>query len=172
MSCSALTGGILDLCNDGFSGIDKVYIGNGPVDSYAETAGVVTEITVAGTALAPADFYTFEMPRQTGNFVETITATQENGTLQFQQDVTMIFNQMSADKRNQILLMGQATSMIVIVKDNNQKFWSVGLEHGAYMTAGTAESGTAYSDRGGYSITLTGVEKHPTYEVTSSIVEA
>ena len=103
MSCSALTGGILDLCNDGFGGIQKIFLANGPVESFTETAGIVSDIVVGGSSLAPADFFEFEVPRQTSTFTETITPTQENGTLTFQQDVVMIFNQMSADKRNQIL---------------------------------------------------------------------
>ena len=106
MSCSALTGGILDLCNDGFGGIQKIFLANGPVESFTETAGVVSDIVVGGSSLAPADFFGFEVPRQTSTFTETITPTQENGTLTFQQDVVMIFNAMSADKRNQILLNG------------------------------------------------------------------
>lgn len=172
MSCSALTGGILDLCNDGFGGIQKIFLANGPVESFAETNGLVTAITVGGSALAPADFFEFEVPRQTSTFTETITPTQENGTLTFQQDVVMIFNAMSADKRNQILLMGQATTMVAVALDGNGKYWSVGLEFGAYMSAGTATSGTAYADRNGYEITISGMEKVPSFEVTGSIVEA
>ena len=172
MSCSALTGGILDLCNDGFSGIQKIFLANGPVESFTETAGVVSDIVVGGSSLAPADFFEFEVPRQTSTFTETITPTQENGTLTFQQDVVMIFNAMSADKRNQILLMGQATTMVAVALDGNGKYWSVGLEFGAYMSAGTATSGTAYADRNGYEITISGMEKVPSFEVTGSIVEA
>ena len=172
MSCSAITGGILDLCNDGFSGIDKVFIANGPVESFAETAGVVTAITVGGAALTPTDFFTFEVPRQTSSITETVTATQENGTLTFQQDCSMVFNHLSAEKRNQLLLIGQATTMVVVVKDNSAQYWSIGIENGAYLTAGTVTSGVAYSDRGGMEITVSGLERNPMFEVTSTIVEA
>jgi hypothetical protein len=172
MSCSNLTAGILDLCNDGFGGVQKVFLANGPVTSFAHTDGVVTSITVDGDPVTPQDFFVFEVPRQTSSFTETITATQENGTLMFEQSLTMIFNQMSADKRNQILLMGQATTMLAVFLDGNGKYWSVGLELGSYMSAGTVVSGVAYSDRSGYEITITGTEKVPSFEVTGSIVEA
>ena len=79
---------------------------------------------------------------------------------------------MEADKRNQLLLMAEATSMVIVAKDNNGKYWSVGLERGGYMTSGTAVSGVAYSDRNGYEIIVGGMEAKPIYEVTSSIVEA
>ena len=172
MACSNLTAGILDLCNDGFGGIQKIFLANGPVESFTETAGVVSVITVGGSALAPADFFEFEVPRQTSTFNETITATQENGTVTYQQDITMVFNQMEAAKRNQILLMAQATTMVAIAEDGNGKYWSIGLEFGAYMSAGTATSGTAYADRNGYEITISGMEKTPSFEVDSAIVTA
>jgi hypothetical protein len=82
-----------------------------------------------------------------------------------------VFNKMEATKRNQILLMAEATSMVVVFKDNNGKYFSVGLEKGAYMSAGSAASGTAYGDRSGYELTISGMEAAPAYEVTGSIVE-
>ena len=104
---------------------------------------------------------------------ETITATQENGTVTYRsRSVTMVFNQMMAEKRNQILLMAQATTMVAVAKDSNGKYWSIGLELGAYMSAGTATAGTVYSDRNGYEITISGMEKAPMFEITGSIVEA
>ena len=172
MSCSNLVGGILDLCNDGFSGIEKVYIGNGPVESFVSAAGVISSITVGGVAMVPADFYTFEVPRQTSQIVETYNVSQENGTLNFQQDLSMVFNHLSADKRDKMLLLAQATSLVVVAKDNNGVLWSVGIENGAYMTAGTSDTGLAYGDRAGYTVTLSGVERAPMYEVDSAIVEA
>lgn len=172
MACSNLTAGILDLCNDGFGGIEKIFLGNGPVQSFTETAGVVSDIVVGGSSVTPADFFVFEVPRQTSAVNETITPTQENGTVTYQQDLTMIFNQMQAEKRNQILLMAQATTMVAVAKDGNGKYWSIGLEFGAYMSAGTATSGTAYADRSGYEITISGMEKTPMFEVNGSLVEA
>lgn len=169
MACSNLTGGILDLCNNGFAGVQTLYIANGPTESFVETAGVVSDIVVAGVSLVPADFYTFQLPRQTANLIETATANQENGTLMFQQDLTVSFNQLEAEKRNKLLLMLQATSMICVAMDNNGRAWSIGLSLGCYASTATADTGTAYSDRGGYTITLSGTEKEPMYEVDSAI---
>lgn len=172
MACSNLTGGFTLDCNDANGGIDKIFIANGPVESITETAGTITAITVGGSALVPADFFEFEVPRQTSSFTETINVSQENGTVFYDQALTMVFNKMEATKRDQILLMAQATNMVVVFKDNTGKYFSVGVERGAYMTAGTAVSGTAYADRNGYEITVSGAEASPSFEVTGSIVEA
>lgn len=172
MACSNLTAGFTLDCNDSNGGIDKIFIANGPVESITETAGLVTAITVGGSALAPSDFFEFEVPRQTSSFAETVAVSQENGTVTYDQALTMVFNKMDATKRNQILLMAEATSMVVVFKDANGKFFSVGLERGAYMSAGSATSGTAYADRNGYEITISGMEASPSFEITSTIVEA
>jgi len=172
MACSNLTAGFTLDCNDSNGGIDKIFISNGPVDSITETNGTITAITVAGSALTPSDFFDFEVPRQTSSFTETINVSQENGTVFYDQALTMIFNKMEAAKRDQILLMAQATDMVVVFKDNNAKYFSVGVERGAFMTAGSSLSGTAYGDRNGYELTISGMEEKPSFEVTGSIVEA
>jgi hypothetical protein len=171
MACSNLTAGFTLDCNESNGGIDKIFIANGPVESITESAGVVTAITVSGSPLVPGDFFVFEVPRQTSSITETHTVSQTNGTLFYDQALSMVFNKMEATKRNQLLLMGQATNMVVVAKDNNGKYWSIGLERGAYMTAGTSVSGTAYGDQNGYQITISGTELYPMYEVTSTIVE-
>ncbi len=172
MACSNLTAGFTLDCNDSNGGIDKVFIANGAVESITESAGTITAITVGGAALTPSDFFEFEVPRQTSSFTETINVSQENGTVFYDQALTMSFNKMEASKRDQILLMAQATNMVVVFKDNNGKYFSVGVEKGAFMTAGSSVSGTAYGDRNGYEITISGMEASPSFEVTGSIVEA
>ena len=172
MAGSNLTAGFTLDCNDSNGGIDKIFIANGPVESVTESNGVISAITVGGSALTPSDFFEFEVPRQTSSFTETINVSQENGTVFYDQALTLIFNKMEASKRDQILLMAQATNMVVVFKDNNEKFFSVGVERGAFMTAGSSLSGTAYGDRNGYELTISGMEEAPSYEVTGSIVEA
>jgi len=172
MSCSNISSGFTLDCNDSQGGVDKIFIANGPVESFTEAAGLVSAITVGGSAIAPADFFEFEVPRQTSSITETPTPSQENGTLFFDQAVTFYLNKMEAEKRNQLLLMAQATSMIVVVKDTNGKYWSVGLEKGAYMSGGSTTTGVSYGDRNGYEIIISGMEKEPMFEVDGSIVEA
>ena len=171
MACNLNSGWVLD-CSDSQGGIEAIFMTSGPVDSITETAGNITAITVGGSALVPADWLKFETPRQTSSISETITPSQENGTVTYQQDLTCIFNKMSADKRNEILLMAQNQNLVVVAKDNNSTYWSIGIERGAYMTSGTAESGVAYQDRSGYTLVISGLEKAPMYTVSASIIEA
>jgi hypothetical protein len=171
MACDITSGFTLD-CNDSNGGIEKIFIANGPVQSIAETQGLISAITVGGSALTPSDFFAFEVPRQTSSFTETINVSNENGTVFYDQALTMILNKMEAAKRDQILLLSQNNEMVVVFKDNNDKYFSVGIQRGAYMTAGTGVSGVAYGDRNGYELTFSGMEEQPAFEVTGSIVEA
>jgi len=171
MSCNITAGFNLD-CNHSNGGIEKIFIANGPVESITETSGTITAITGGGSALTPSDFFEFEVPRQPSSFTETINVSNENGTVFYDQALTMIFNKMEATKRDQILLLSQNNEMVVVFKDNNGKYFSVGVERGAYMTAGTSVSGVAYGDRNGYELTISGMEEQPAFEVTGSIVEA
>ena len=171
MSLCNLTSGWNIDCKSSQGGIVKIFIANGPVDAYAETNGVLTSVSVGGTPLTPADFFEFQVPKQTSSFTEQVNASTENGTVFYQQDLILVFNKMEASKRNQILLMAQNENMFVVAKDGNGKYWSCGLTRGSSLTAGSLTSGTAYGDRNGGELTLTGLEPMPSFEVTSTIVE-
>lgn len=170
MACNLSSGWTID-CKDSQGGIVKVFIANGPAVSFTEASGVITAINDAGGALGPADFFEFEVPKQTSSLTETVNASTENGTVFYQQDLILVFNKMEAAKRNQILLMAQNEDLVVVAKDGNGKYWSVGITRGASLTAGSLTSGTAYGDRNGGELTLTGLEPQPMFEVTSTIVE-
>lgn len=170
MACNLTSGWSID-CKDSQGGIVKIFIANGPVVSFTETAGVITAISDAGGTLGPADFFEFEVPKQTSSLTETVNASTENGTVFYQQDLILVFNKMEASKRNQILLMAQNEDLIVVAKDGNGKYWSVGISRGASLTAGSLTSGTAYGDRNGGELTLTGLEPAPMFEVSGTIVE-
>jgi len=171
MACDITSGWTID-CKDSQGGIVSIFIANGPVDGFTEASGVLSAVTVGGVALAPADFFEFEVPKQTSSLTETVNASTENGTVFYQQDLVLVFNKLEAAKRNQIALMAQNENMFVVAKDGNGKYWSVGLERGASLTAGSSASGTAYGDRNGGELTLTGLEASPMFEVDSAIVEA
>ena len=172
MACSAITAGVINGCSTNQGGLDAVYIANGAVQSFAETAGTITSITVAGSALTPSDWFKFETPRQTSSVTETVTGDISQGTVTYAQVANIILNQMQASTRDQLQLLFEATNLVVVVKDNNNRFFSIGISRGAYGTTSANTSGVAYQDRNGYDISIEGMEPAPMFEVTSTIVEA
>ena len=171
-----LTAGISLDCRDSNGGIEKIFVANANGEvTYTLTSGSdceIDSISVDGVALTPSDFFTYELTKQTSSFTETATISSENATIFYEQAVTMIFTKMQCAVRDQLLLLGQNTELLVIVKDNNGIYWTVGLERGAELTAGTTSTGVAYGDRSGYELVVTGREKLPTFTVDSTVVIA
>ena len=171
MACSNLSAGVLSGCSSNQGGLEAIFIANGAVESFTEAAGLVSAITVGGSALVPADFFKFEVPRQTSSISETATGDVSAGTVTYAQTAIVILNQLQASTRDQLALIFQATNMVVVAKDNNGKYWSVGLSRGAYGQSATTTSGVSYQDASRYEITIEGIEPQPMFEVTGSIVE-
>jgi len=169
MPC-VLTSGVGTDCRDNAGGIEYAYIldATGQDIVVTEAAGVVSAITVGATSITTlsADMFLFDQVRQTANMTETGTFSDENGTVFFSNVVNLVFNKLEATKLQQLTLLAQNAKLLVIVKDNNGKFWMVGNERGAVATSSTAESGTAFGDRNGFSIELTGLAPDAMFEVT------
>ena len=172
MACSAITSGVINGCSSNQGGLQAVYIANGPVESFIESNGTISSITVGGSALTPSDWFEFEVPRQTSSFTEAVTGDVSQGTVTYAQSVILILNQMQASTRDQLQLIFEATSMVVVVKDNNNRFFTVGISRGAYGSTATNTSGTAFQDASKYEITIEGIEPKPSFEVDGAIIEA
>ena len=177
MAC-LLTSGIAKGCRDNSGGIKRVLIANkSKVSSIApaqgavgtpEDTGVITSITMAS---ASDYFYEFVPNKMSSNWVENIQSNLQNGTIGYEQVLTLMFAKNEAAKRNQIKLLGQA-EVVVMVEDYNNKYWMLGEINGMELSGGNSGSGTALTDMNGWNITLTGMEHEPAREVDSTIVDA
>ena len=94
----------------------------------------------------------FAFKSQTANFTQTLNYS-ENGTSFWSQAISLIFAKQDTLKRLSIQSLMQAECQAIVTDNNNQKFL-VGLNFPLYMTEGTADSGTAFTDNNSYNITL------------------
>lgn len=164
MACSLTQGYALD-CKDSTGGITEVYfIEKANVITLSTSSGVVTGITKASGGKRG---YRYELPKETGSFTHNPQISQENGTLFFEQNLTIVINKLSTPVNTEIKLLAQNV-LIAIVKDNNNKYWMLGKDRGIDMTASTGGSGTAFGDRSGYSLVFMGKEPDYLYEVTEA----
>jgi hypothetical protein len=159
-----VTSNICKGCRDTVGGIKQVYIIAGEVTGTTEN-GTQEILTIGGTGTT----FTFQVEKNTSSFTETITPSLENGTVFYDQQVVLVFNKLQQSTRNQIKLLAQNTDMKVIVETNDGSLFYLGEDFGMFMNAGTAESGTTFGDRQGYSITLQAFEKEPAKELASSV---
>lgn len=165
MACALTQGYTLD-CKDSLGGLKSVlFIESENVSVATEAAGVVTDISLA----VGKYFYKYELVKETSMFMETVTASIQNGTIFYAQELTIVLNKLQANTRNEILLLAK-NNLVAIVEDKNGKYWYLGQNGGLDITGGTAGSGTAAGDRSGYELTFSGQEKELAPEVTSSII--
>jgi hypothetical protein len=143
------------------------FIEKANVSSVATASGVVTGLTKA----SGKRFWKYELPKETGNFTNNPQVSTENGTLFFEQGLTIVINKLSAAVNTELKLLAQNV-LIAVVKDNNNKYWMLGKERGVDMAASESGSGTAFGDRSGYTLNFTGKEPDQLYEVNSSVAAA
>lgn len=165
MSCALTQGYTLD-CKDSLGGLKSIYlIAHADVTAITEASGVVSAITKA----VGKHFYKYELVRNTSAFTENITASVENGTVFYAQELTIVLNKLQVNTRNEILLLAKNV-LLCVAEDANGKYWLLGRLQGLDITAGSSATGTAQGDRNGYSLTFSGGEKELAPEVSSSII--
>jgi hypothetical protein len=168
MACGTLTKGRGLDCNRTAGGVKAIYFGvydefTDPISTtgIVQSAGQITAITMnASTSL-----YRYMLPLGTATVSEAITGSTENGSIFFAETVTLMLNQLSKEDQNEIRLL--STTKVVIFAQLNAQLSGkdviigLGVTNGMNLNSGTIDSGGAFGDRSGYSLTFTGTEPLP-----------
>ena len=152
MACDLTAGRLLD-CKDAVGGIRSVLFLEVADYTPTYTGNILTQV-------AAATAYRYELPKGTGSLSEAITVSTENGTIFYEDTLTVKLHKLSAADRDEIKLLAQ-NRLVCFVLDNNNNQWAIGEVNGADLTAGTAATGTAYGDMSGYEMTFTSQEAEP-----------
>ena len=170
MACDITSGFTLG-CRDNAGGLRNLYILSGSIDTITGAdAGLITAISGSGT------FYKFELFRQTSDFSEAISSTPENGTVFYDQTLNATFFKMQSATRNQVRVLAKNPDLKLIVETNNGSvdgvgtFFYMGQENGAQLLSGQAQTGTAFGDLNGYSLTFSAQEPEPASELSGSVL--
>lgn len=166
MSCSQTLAGIARDCSSNMGGIKRVLLANqSDVTTITVTSNAVSAITMD----TGKKFKEYNFRPGTGSMSSNWQVNSENGVAYVQTDLLMIFNRMETAKRVEIIAMAQA-DLYGIVEDNNGKYWLLGYEEPLNISAGDGLTGTARTDRNGYSVTLTDNGKELPMEVDGSVI--
>lgn len=163
---SATLTGIEVGCKDNMGGIKAVWI-TPVVNSNIEFA--VSEEKIA--SITGGDFKKYTFRKQTGGMNSTLTVDDTVGTQYWTTELTLQFSKMETSKAVEINALTW-TDTIVIVKDSNNKYWLLGYDNPVSTTASTAQTGTAYGDLNGYTLTLTDMSKDLPFELSAEAVTA
>ena len=168
MACTALTKGRGLDCNRISGGVKFIYFGvldqfTAPIETagIVQTAGEVTDIEMGSNVL-----YRYTMPVGVASITDTIVGSRENGTIYYTPTAQVLFNRISKEDQNQIKLLG-ATKVVVFAQLNQQLanghdiIVAMGVVNGMELNAGTIDSGAAWGDKNGYTLTFDGMEALP-----------
>jgi ligand-binding sensor domain-containing protein len=168
MSCALTSGYSVTGCLDNTGGVREVYLMElGNLATYTEASGVITALTKA----TGKRFWKYQQIKETSEAFSEANGNEANGTLFFNQTVSIVLNKLQTATRNEIILLA-SNLLVAVVKDNNGKYWMYGKENGLFLTDGRSQTGKAMTDRNGYELTFTGAEPDLEIEVDSTVAAA
>lgn len=165
MACTALTRGRGLDCNRISGGVKKIFFSvYDPNVSYTYDGSNPLEIDAIDWN--STTIYEYVMPLGVASITDTITGSRENGTIFYTPTVNIMLNRLTKEDQNEIKLLGK--SKVRIFAQLNQQlanghdvFIALGMANGLELNAGTMDTGAAFGDRNGYTLTFDGLEAIP-----------
>ena len=165
MACTALTRGRGLDCNRISGGVKKIFFSvYDPDVSYTYDSTHPLEIDAIDWNATT--IYEYVMPLGVSSVTDTIVGSRENGTIYYTPSVNIMLNRLTKEDQNEIKLLG-ATKVRIFAQLNQQLtnghdvFIALGMSNGMELNAGTMDSGAAWGDRNGYTLTFDGMEAIP-----------
>jgi hypothetical protein len=164
MSCN-LSSGYSIGCRDNIGGIQEVYIGEW--NSSDMTFSLTASDVINAVGGATVSFYTFQQEIETGEFNQEPEISNENGTVFYNQNLTISLHKLTAEMRNQLLILTRGKWRIII-KDQRGEYWLMGYINPVRVASQTVGVGKAYGDLNGATITFLGKEREPAHNITAA----
>ena len=171
MSCNISSGRSVS-CKDATGGIKGIYIHNysdtSAFPGYSATAAnVITDLGQIGGVGNTYEVYKFAVRREMASLTVDTQSDVTTGTTFFEQVFTCTFTkltQVDADNLSELA----AGRPQIIVEDNQGNLIMLGHTNGMDVTAGTFETGKAFSDLNGMTLTFTGREIEPFFTLVGT----
>jgi hypothetical protein len=165
MACEMTTGYNDRTCTNGKGGIKSVLLFPVSAISGAVTivANEITAITVTG------ETYLYKLKSNLSSYTAPIKVNKDNGTLWYEQTLTMILASDTKELRSEIHLLAQ-NEVCALVEKADGTIVALGLEEGLQVNdGGDYTSGTVKSDRNGHTIVLAGLENNEVADVDATV---
>lgn len=183
MSTCQLTSGLPLPCKTFMPGVRRMYVGNfftgatTTAQNVSYSSNSINQVT--GLTITTGKFYTFDLTKEAGEYVEAIHANQAAGLTSVESTLNIYLSQYATNVRNQMYLLA-TTKLLIIFEDRNGQYWLMGTDgtgsvtgtsNGVDMTESTALTGKAYaSDSNGYNLVFSAIEAVPPVEVLSTVI--
>ena len=169
MACTALTRGRELNCNRISGGIKAVYfavLDQVVAFTYDTTAAPNGVREIDDIDMGANSLYKYALPIGTSSLTDTIVGSRENGTVYYTPTLSIVYNKLSKEDQQELKLMA-ATKTVAFAELNQQLanghnvIVAMGMVNGMELNAGTMDSGAAWGDRNGYTLTFDGMETEP-----------
>lgn len=153
MACtqSLTLNGIAEECAKAVGGVRKVYIAlRDDIDEITLDADetLIESITMK----TGKKFKTYEFHKNTAN-MNTETEAPDDDYPQFNTTVSMVFSKMDTAKRVEMMALALSDTAAIVETVEGAKFY-LGYNMGLLISAMTGETGTMYSDKNQYTLSL------------------
>lgn len=170
MACTALTRSRALDCNRISGGIKAVYFA-----VLDQITSITMDTTAAPNQVREIDdidmgsnkLYRYVLPIGVSSLTDTIVGSRENGTIYYTPTINVIYNKLSRADQAEIKLLGATKTVIfaelnqTLASNGHNVITAMGMINGMELNAGTMDSGAAWGDRNGYSLTFDGMETEP-----------
>lgn len=152
-------------CTNGKGGIKSVILY--PVANASGitlTANEITAMTVSG------EVFQYKLKSNLSSYTAPIRVNKENGTLWYEQSLSMVLASDTKELRAEIHLLAQNEVMCLVEKADGT-YVALGVGEGLQVADGNEyTSGVLKSDRQGHVITLSGLENDEVPDVADAII--
>tara|TARA_R110000822_G_scaffold205419_2_gene341931 strand:+ start:4853 stop:5437 length:585 start_codon:yes stop_codon:yes gene_type:complete len=166
MACTALTKGRGIDCNRISGGVKFIYFW--VLDDAATYAYDVTNALEIDTIdFNGATIFRYTMPLGVSSVTDTIVGSRENGTIYYTPTAQVLYNRLTVQDQEEIKLLGATKVRIFaqlnqqVVATGNDVILALGMVNGMELNAGTMDTGAAWGDKNGYTLTFDGMEQQP-----------
>lgn len=150
-ACDFITSGRLLECKNYTSGLKNAYMAQ--FDDFGFTVAN-SELTSIGSL---AEVFKFELKNTGNTYVETETASRDNGTIFYDSAINLVLTGLTAELVNQAKLLSR-DRFVLFLEDNNGTIHAVGITNGVDKTTGTREVNGNLGDFYGLKMTLQALE--------------
>lgn len=164
MACNMTSGYNDRTCTNGKGGIKSVlFFPLGDKSGVTKTANEITAWTLAG------ETFHYKLKSNLSSYTASIIRSEENGTLYYDQQLTMVLNSDNKDLRSALHLLAQ-NELCAMVEKADGTYVLLGENEGLKVSDGNEyASGVAKGDRNGHTIVLSGMENDEVPDVEASI---
>jgi hypothetical protein len=165
MSCYISSGHTLDCRNASTGGVKALWVlgGSGSTIGITGTTstqnGGITAITGQGT------FFKYELVKQSSSFSEELQVNETAQSVVFAPSLVVTLPKLNQTLRTKWFDLIKPNDLVIIIEDNNGRYWLVGEENGLTVSAGSMLMGQAYNDPNGVTFTMSGGEPNPSMEI-------